>query len=78
MDAVGKGRGRRLHRSCLGEAQVIVEFGSPADHGFSGLQLEEAMVVTSASCIPSVGIASNSTVPGCAWAVSCFFCELIG
>lgn len=45
----------------------MLGFGSQADQGFSGLQLEEMKVVTSTSHLLSVGIVSSG-----AWAVRCF------
>lgn len=65
-------RGRRLHKSCLGDAWVMLGFGSQADQGFSGLQLEEVKVVSSASHLPSMGIVSSGAVPKDAWAARCF------
>jgi len=65
-------RGRRQDRSCLGEARVILGFGSQADQGFSGLQLEEVKVLTSTSHLPSVGIVSSGAAPEDAEAASCF------
>lgn len=67
-----KGRGRRLQRSYLGEAWVMLGCGSQPHHGFSALQLEEVKVVTSASHVPIRGIVSSDAVPEGALAASCF------
>lgn len=67
-----KERVRRLYKSCLGQAWMMVGIGSQVDQSFNDPQLKEMKVITDNSYLTIISIVSSGAVPECVSAPSWF------